>query len=86
MRRFHQSCLRRLPAAPAGLQLSPVLNLYIRSMPNPRNASELAAVARFHLLPDAYIRGLANTKKTEWEYTSYFFGKSIAMDLGNTFL
>ena len=31
--------------------------------------------ARWHLLPQPYLWGLANTKKTEWEYTSYFFGK-----------
>ena len=30
-----------------------------------------------HLLPEAYIWGLANTKKTEWEYTSYFFGEDV---------
>ncbi len=65
----------RIAAAPEGRQLSPALQPYIQSMPNPRNAAELALVARSHLLPDAYIWGLANTKKTEWEYTSYFFGK-----------
>ena len=65
----------RTAAAPAGLELSPALKPYIASLPDPRNAAELAFAARYHLLPDAYILGLANTKKTEWEYTSYFFGK-----------
>ncbi len=55
----------RYKAAPAGEELSPRLAPYIQSMPN----------AKYHLLPEAYIWGLANTKKTEWEYTSYFFGR-----------
>ena len=64
----------RSQPAPEGLALAPPLAPYIQSMPNPRNAAELSLVARAHLLPEAYIWGLANTKKTEWEYTSYFFG------------
>jgi 4-amino-4-deoxy-L-arabinose transferase-like glycosyltransferase len=65
----------RYAAAPAGLELSPKLAPYIASMPNKTNAAELAAISRWHLLPEAYIWGLANTKKTEWEFTSYFFGR-----------
>jgi hypothetical protein len=65
----------RYAAAPAGFELSPQLTPYIHSMPSKSNAEELSWVAKMHLLPEAYIWGLANTKKTEWEYTSYFFGK-----------
>ena len=65
----------RYAPAPNGLELSPQLEPYIASMPSKANAAELAVVAKFHILPKAYIWGLANTKKTEWEYTSYFFGK-----------
>ncbi len=61
--------------APNGLQLSPTLMPYIASMPGRTSAAELTAVARAHLLPQAFVWGLANTKKTEWEYTSYFFGR-----------
>ncbi len=64
----------RYAAAPHGLELSPMLAPYLQSMPSKTNAAELALVARFHLLPQAYIWGLANTKITEAEYTSYFFG------------
>ena len=64
----------RSKAAPDGLELAPALAPYLQSMPDARNTAELALLARYHLLPDAYIWGLANTKKTEWEYTSYFFG------------
>ncbi len=62
-------------AAPDGLELSPRLGPYIQSMPNAHDAARLAALAHRKVLPEAYLWGLANTKKTEWEYTSYFFGR-----------
>jgi tetratricopeptide (TPR) repeat protein len=65
----------RYAPAPAGLELSPKLAPYLASMPSKANAAELALIAKWHLLPEPYIWGLANTKKTEWEFTSYFFGK-----------
>ena len=65
----------RYKAAPGGLELSPSLGPYLASMPDPRDGVRLAVVAKYRLLPEGYIWGLANTKKTEWEYTSYFFGK-----------
>ncbi len=62
--------------APArdGLALSPAFATYIQSIPGHRGTAALAFAARVHLLPQAYLWGLANTKITEWEYTSYFFG------------
>ncbi len=65
----------RYAPAPNGLQLSPALVGYLASMPVPTEGARLAVLARFHLLPQAYLWGLANTKHTEWEYTSYFFGR-----------
>ena len=65
----------RYAPAPAGLELSPTLGGYLASMPHPADGAKLALLARFHLLPEAYIWGLANTKHIEWEYTSYFFGR-----------
>ena len=65
----------RYKAAPDGKELSPTLAPYLQSMPDPKDAARLALVARYHLLPEAYIWGLANTKITEFEYTSYFFGR-----------
>jgi hypothetical protein len=65
----------RYAPAPNGQELSPALTPYLQSMPSKTNGQELALVARLHLLPEPYIWGLANTKKTEWEYTSYFFGR-----------
>ena len=64
----------RSAAAPCGAQLSPALVPYIESMPSKADAAKLEAAARLHVLPQAYLWGLANTKKTEWEYVSYFFG------------
>ncbi|MGI4828386.1 MAG: glycosyltransferase family 39 protein [Janthinobacterium lividum] len=65
----------RYAAAPNGLALSPPLAPYIASTPGKTGASKLAFAARYHLLPEAYLWGLANTKHTEWEYTSFFFGR-----------
>ncbi|WP_419804424.1 glycosyltransferase family 39 protein [Terriglobus sp.] len=60
--------------APAGMQLSPTLGPYLAAMPGKGLGAMLAFVARLHLLPQAYLWGLANTKYTEYEYVSYFFG------------
>jgi hypothetical protein len=65
----------RYAPAPGGLQLSPELGPYLASLPNPGDGVKLALVDRLHLLPQAYIWGLANTKHTEWEYMSYFWGR-----------
>ncbi len=59
---------------PNGSQLTPSLSAYIGSMPSAADARHLSYIARFHLLPQPYLWGLANTKKTEFEYISYFFG------------
>ncbi|WP_233580939.1 glycosyltransferase family 39 protein [Acidipila sp. EB88] len=65
----------RYAPAPHGLALAPALGPYLASMPNPADGVKLAWVARLHLLPEAYVWGLANTKHTEWEYSSYFWGR-----------
>ena len=65
----------RYAPAPHGLQLSPALDEYLASMPHPAEGAKLALLARFHVLPQAYLWGLANTRHIEWEYTSYFFGR-----------
>jgi tetratricopeptide (TPR) repeat protein len=64
----------RYAAGPHGLQPSPPLAAYIQSIPSHQDTHLLALAARIHLLPEAYLWGLADTKHTEWEYTSYFFG------------
>ncbi len=64
----------RYVPAPNGLQLSPAFDGYLASMPHAADGAKLALLARFHILPQAYLWGLANTKHIEQEYTSYFFG------------
>jgi len=64
----------RYRARPAGLKLNPPLADYLKRVPSPKDAQHLALLARTHLLPEAYIYGLANTKITEFADTSYFFG------------
>ena len=58
----------------SGLDMHPPLAEYLPKVPKPGDAAHLALVARHHLLPEAYIWGLANTKITEDVDTSYFFG------------
>lgn len=65
----------RYAPASAGLELSPALAPYIASLPHKTDTAVLALISRFHLLPEAYLWGLANTRHTEWEYTSYFLGR-----------
>lgn len=65
----------RYAPAPPGLSLAPPLGSYLSTLPNPSDGVKLAWMAKHRLLPEAYVWGLANTKHTEWEYTSYFWGK-----------
>ncbi len=65
----------RYTARPDGLQLNPPLAQYMQRLPSQRDARLLTAVAHAHLLPESYIYGLANTKITAEDDTSYFFGK-----------
>ncbi len=64
----------RYQARPDGLALNPVLSEYLKQVPNPTDGRHLATLAHWHILPEAYIFGLANTKITEYLDTSYFFG------------
>ena len=64
----------RFAAAPAGLTLSPALDAYLRTLPNPADAQLLGVAAHLRLLPEAYLWGLANTRLTEFADTAYLFG------------
>jgi tetratricopeptide (TPR) repeat protein len=65
----------RYKAAPAGRELNPPLAKYLDRMYDQRDAQQLRILAHVHVLPEAYIWGLENTKQTEFEDTSYFWGK-----------
>ncbi len=64
----------RYVPAPNGRDTNPPFAEYLQKVPRPADAAHLELVAKHHLLPEAYIFGLANTKITENADTSYFFG------------
>ena len=64
----------RYAARPRGLPLNPTLTDYLRDYAHVASPGPLLALARWHVLPEAYIWGLANTKLTEQRDVSYLFG------------
>ena len=67
----------RYAARPGGMQLNPPLAEYIQPM-RPREAKLVAAMARWRLLPESYLYGLADVRQTADFYSSYLFGKIYA--------
>jgi hypothetical protein len=65
----------RYAARPAGLALNPALTDYLPLLANHRSAHTLALLARFHVMPESWLYGLADTKITADSYTSYFNGR-----------
>ncbi|MGA8939542.1 MAG: phospholipid carrier-dependent glycosyltransferase [Acidobacteriaceae bacterium] len=65
----------RYKAAPDGLDINPPLAKYLTKMYDQRDARMLRVMAKVKVLPEGYIWGLENTKQTEFEDTSYFWGK-----------
>ena len=69
------SCYRfRYEARPNGLQLNPSLAEYVKGL-EPHEAWPITTAARFHLLPESYLYGLADVRLTANYYTSYVLGK-----------
>ncbi len=67
----------RYAARPSGMQLNPPLAEYIQPM-RPHEAKLVAAMARWRLLPESYLYGLADVRQTADFYSSYLFGKIYA--------
>jgi len=65
----------RYKAAPVGKDLNPPLAKYLEQMHDQRDARLLRDLAKVNVLPEGYIWGLENTKETEWDDPSYFWGK-----------
>jgi hypothetical protein len=65
----------RYKAAPEGKELNPALAPYLAQMHDQRDARMLRVVAKYRVLPEGYIWGLENTKETEFDDPSYFWGK-----------
>jgi hypothetical protein len=64
----------RYAARPDGLQLNPPLAEYVKGL-EPREAWPISTAARFHVLPESYLYGLADVRLTANYYTSYVLGK-----------
>ena len=64
----------RFTARPANLTLDPATNEYLQQLSSPLTRSVLLWVANHHLLPEAYLYGLADTKISAASLPSYLFG------------
>jgi hypothetical protein len=67
----------RYAARPGGMQLNPRLAEYVQPL-RPHEAQLVSAMARWHLLPESYLYGLADVRLTADYYSSYLFGKVYA--------
>jgi hypothetical protein len=65
----------RYAARPVPLQLNPTSEQYLQSLASPMTRGVLTTVGKLHLLPEAYIYGLADTKISAGDLPSYFFGR-----------
>jgi len=65
----------RYAARPASLQLNPTTAEYLQRLTSPLARGVLTTVSKLHLLPEAYIYGLADTKISAAGLPSYFFGR-----------
>ena len=64
----------RYQAGVGAHQLNPSLSTYLSTMHDQKDAKRLAFLAKYHVLPEAYLWGLENTKETEFLDTCYFWG------------
>jgi len=70
----------RYDARPNGLQMNPPLAEYVKGL-EPHEAWPISLMARWHVLPESYLYGLADVKLTANYYTSYVLGKVYAHDV-----
>ncbi|HEX4067418.1 MAG TPA: glycosyltransferase family 39 protein [Acidobacteriaceae bacterium] len=66
----------RYDARPANLSLNPATDQYLQELTSSFSRSVMFWVSRHHLLPEAYIYGLADTKISAASIPSYLFGHS----------
>jgi tetratricopeptide (TPR) repeat protein len=67
----------RYQARPEGLQLNPPLAEYVGGL-KPREAWAISNMARWHVLPESYLYGMADVRLTADFYPSYVLGKTYA--------
>src|ERR1700722_1133609 len=68
----------RYAARPSPLQVNPTSEEYLEKLTSPLSRRALTMVSKFHLLPEAYIYGLADTKISAGDIPSYLFGRDYA--------
>jgi hypothetical protein len=66
----------RYAARPGALPLNPTAAEYIGQMSRPREAKLLTTVAKYRLLPESFIYGLADVRLMDDFYSSYLLGKT----------
>jgi Dolichyl-phosphate-mannose-protein mannosyltransferase/Tetratricopeptide repeat len=67
----------RYDARPGGLHLNPPMAEYVKGL-KPHEAWPIETMARFRILPESYLYGLADVRLTAIYYTSYVLGKVYA--------
>ena len=67
----------RYDARPTGLQMNPPLVEYVKGL-KPSEAWPISTAARFRIMPESYLYGLADVRLTANYYTSYVLGKVYA--------
>ena len=67
----------RYASRPNGLQLNPPLAAYVQDL-KPHETWLVNTMARWHVLPESYLYGLADVRLTANFYTSYVLGKIYA--------
>jgi 4-amino-4-deoxy-L-arabinose transferase-like glycosyltransferase len=65
----------RYRARGEGRQLNPPLSEFVQGLSRPHDIRLLSTVARWHLLPESYIYGLADVRIMSDFYACYIFGK-----------
>ena len=65
----------RYLARPVGLELNPSTAAYLQELNSPFIRKAMTFAAQHHLLPEAYLYGLADTKISASELPCYFFGR-----------
>jgi len=68
----------RYAARPVPLQLNPTSEQYLQRLASPVTRRALTTVSKLHLLPEAYIYGLADTKISAGDIPSYLFGRDYS--------
>lgn len=65
----------RYQARAEGRQMNPPLSEFVQGLSRPHEVRLLHTVARFHLLPESYVYGLADVRIMSDFYTSFLLGK-----------